>query len=174
MIDTRTRIAIIIVLLIIGGYALFQQSYELSALCGLLAALVVRSYYKDGTVVLAARAFKNNDYDKAERLLKQVINPDYLRKKRRGYYEFILGNIALKKQDMEAAETHFQISSRFPLSSENDKGIILMHLANINLRKKDFKRVRAYVERAKELNVSSRIQEIIKKIEKEIPQNSDY
>lgn len=169
MISTKVRFAVLALVAVLLVWALYEKSYEGAALAGLGIVLLVRGYFKDGTVVLAAKAFRNKDYQKAETLLKEVPNPDYLRKKRRGYYEFIYGNIELQKQNYAEAETHFQIASRFPLASENDKGIILVHLANINLRKKEYQRVRAYVERAKELKISTRIQGIIQKIEKEIP-----
>lgn len=172
MISTKVRFAVLALAVICLGVALYLAAYEPAALLALAIALLIRGYFKDGTVVLAAKAFRNKDYDKAERLLKEIKNPDYLRKNRRGYYEFILGNVALHRQDYEEAETHFQIASRFPLGSENDKGIVLVHLANLNLRKKDYVRVRAYIEKARELKISARIEDIIEKIEQEIQKGS--
>jgi hypothetical protein len=45
---------------------------------------------------------------------------------------------------------------------------VLVHLANINLRKKDYERAAAYVEKAKTFKTSSRVKSIIDKIEIEI------
>lgn len=174
MLKTPQRIVIIIALACFMAWAIYVSQYELAALAALFVVLVVRSHFKDGTVVLAAKAFRQGNYDKAEVLLNEIRNPDYLRRKRRGYYEFILANIALQRREFDDAEIHFQIATRFPLSSENDKGLVLMHLANLNLRKKDYRRVRAYVDRAKEMRTGERVKNIIKKIEKEIPQNSEY
>ncbi|HWL00480.1 MAG TPA: hypothetical protein VNQ55_11050, partial [Parapedobacter sp.] len=87
----------------------------------------------------------------------------------RNYYEFMCGNLALKVADYDAAERHFQIASRLPFRRPNDKAIILVNLANINLRKKDYERVKAYVELARKLEVTSRVAQIINKIENEIP-----
>lgn len=168
MITTRTRILIIAVGVIVLCYTLYKGSYELASLTGLAIVLLIRGYFRDGTVALAAKAFSNKDYQRAEELLKEVRNPDRLRKARRGYYEFIYGNIELQKENYDAAEHHFQIASRFPLSSESDKGLIMVQLANLNLRKKEYDRVRAYIEVAKGLKISSRIENIIQKIEKEI------
>ncbi|WP_231635021.1 hypothetical protein [Pedobacter sp. PACM 27299] len=44
---------------------------------------------------------------------------------------------------------------------------MMIHLANLALRKKDLERTRAYIERAKELATTPRAQEIISKIEQE-------
>ena len=165
---TRARIAVLAIAVILLGWTLYEKVYEISALVVLCIVLVIRAHFKDGTVVLAAKAFQNKDYQKAEGLLKEIKNPDYLRKARRGYYEFIYGNLELQRENYADAETHFQIASRFPLGSENDKGLVLVHLANLNLRKKEYIRAQAYVDRAKELKISSRVQSIIEKIETEL------
>jgi len=130
---------------------------------------MVWSHFKEGTVVLASEAFQNKEYDKARKLLADIKNPEYLRKKRRSYYEFINGNLYLQLLDDNSAERHFQIASRMPFRRPNDKAIVFVHLANINLRKKDYERVRAYLAKASELEVSSRIAQIINRIENEIP-----
>jgi tetratricopeptide (TPR) repeat protein len=100
--------------------------------------------------------------------LKEIEDPDRLGRHRRGFYEFIYGNLELYKQNYEEAEKHFQIASRFPLRNQNDKAIVLVHLANINLRKKDKEKAKAYVEKAKTFKISARVKNIIEKIESEI------
>lgn len=71
------------------------------------------------------------------------------------------------------AERHFQIASRFPLKNENEKGLVLTQLANINLGKREFKKAQAYVDIAKELKISARVKSIIEKIEQEIHKGSE-
>jgi outer membrane protein assembly factor BamD (BamD/ComL family) len=77
-------------------------------------------------------------------------------------------NIALQKEDFEKAELHFQIASRFPLGGKNDKAYVLIHLANLALRKKEGEKALVYAQKAKELATTSRAQEIINIIEKEV------
>ena len=117
---------------------------------------------------MAAREFHAKNYDEAEVLLKEIEDPDRLGKHRRGFYEFIYGNLELHRHNYDEAEKHFQIASKFPLRNQNDKAIVLVHLANINLRKKDVERARAYVEMAKTYKISLRVKDIIAKIESEI------
>lgn len=149
--------------------AVYQSSYQIAAMLGGLTAFMIWGLFREGTVVLASEAYKNKQYDKARQYLNDIRNPEYLRKARRNYYEFISGSLALQLLDDDAAEHHFQIASRLPFRKPNDKAIILVHLANINLRKQRFDRVRAYLSRASELEVSSRIAQIINRIENEIP-----
>jgi tetratricopeptide (TPR) repeat protein len=141
--------------------------YQLAAVSAMLCCFVIWSHFKHSSVLLASKHFKNSDYERAEKILNEVDNPDRLAKGRRGFYEFMRANIALKREDYETAEYHFQIASRFPLGGKNDKAYVLIHLATLALRKKDAPRALAYTEKAKELATSSRAIDIIKNIEKE-------
>ena len=167
MYNTLSRYALMAIFAFAALVSLYYNQYQLAAIAGFLFAFVLWSHFKHSSVLLASKHFKNANYDKAELVLNEVINPDRLAKNRRGYYEFMKANIALQKEDFEKAEYHFQIASRFPLGGQNDKAFVMIHLANLALRKKDAERAKAYVERAKELATSSRAKEIIKIIEKE-------
>ena len=173
MLTSKARFAIIAIAVIFLGWTLYQQVYELSAILGLGILYLIYGYYKEGTVVLAAKAYHNHDIIKAERLLKQIKNPDRLKKSRRGYYEFMSGNIELKRGNYLQAERHFQIASRFPLKNESEKALVLTQLANLNLRKKEFEKAKAYIDIAKDLEISPRVKSIIEKIESEIKKESE-
>lgn len=167
MYNAKGRYALMALFAVTAIILIVYKQNELAALAGFMFAFVLWSHFKHSSILLASKYFKNNDFEKAKKLLAEVPNPDRLAKNRRGYYEFMLANIALKEEDFKAAEQHFQIASRFPLGGTNDKAFVMIHLANIALRNKDKERATAYVERAKELASTSRAQEIIQKIEKE-------
>ena len=167
MYNAKGRYALMAVFAVSALVSLYFTQYQLAAIAGFLFAFVLYTHYKHSSVLLASKYFKDADYDKAEQILTEIGNPDRLARNRRGYYEFMRANIALQRDDFETAEFHFQIASRFPLGGKNDKAFVLIHLANLALRKKDAERAKAYVEKAKELATSSRAQEIIKIIEKE-------
>lgn len=173
MLTARARFAVIAIALIFLSWTVYEQVYELSALVGFGIIYLIYGYYKEGTVVLAAKAYHNQDLKKAEELLREIKNPDRLKKSRRGYYEFIYGNIELKRENFSEAERHFQIASRFPLKNENEKALVLTQLANLNLRKKQFNKAQAYIDIARELKVSFRVKGIIEKIEQEIHKGSE-
>lgn len=169
---TRTaRLVILAVAIILLGWTIYEQVYEISWAIVFGIAYLIWGYFKQATVVLAAKEYHNKNYEKAEKLLKEVPDPDRLARKRRGFYEFIYGNIELQKSNYEEAEKHFQIATKFPLSNNRDKAFVHVHLANLNLRKKDFDRAQAYLEKAKTFDTSSRTQSIIKNIEIEIKKN---
>jgi hypothetical protein len=76
------------------------------------------------------------------------------------------GNIALKEDRIDEAEYHFQLASRLPWKKDNEKGMVLINLANINLRKKEYERVNAYIDLAEKLKLTPRQIDIITKIRK--------
>ncbi len=146
---------------------IYIAQYQLASVAFFLFAFIWSSHIKHSSVLLASKYFKKAEYERADKILDEVENPERLAKNRRGYYEFMKANIALQLNDFETAEYHFQIASRFPLGGKNDKAFVLIHLANLALRKKDAVRALAYIENAKELATTSRAQDIIKTIEKE-------
>jgi len=167
MYNSKGRYALMALFIIAAVACLFYDQIQLAALAGLFFAFVLWSHFKQSSILLASKYFKNGEHERAQRLLAEVPNPDRLARNRRGYYEFMKANIALKKEEYDVAEHHFQIASRFPLGGKSDKAFVLIHLANLALRKKDGERSRAYIAKAKELASTPKAQEIIKKIEQE-------
>ncbi len=168
MYNNKGRYALMAVFLVTALVCLYYVQYQLAALSGFLFLFVVWSHFKHSSVLMASKHFKNNEFVKAKALLAEVVKPERLAKSRRGYYEFMQANIALKNEDYNQAEYHFQMASRFPVGGKNDTAYVLIHLANLALRKQDKERAAVYAEKAKELTTSSRAQEIIAKIEQQI------
>ncbi|WP_316735939.1 hypothetical protein [Pedobacter aquatilis] len=168
MYNSIGRYALMAVFIVATLVCIFFNQYELAAVSGFLFGFVVWSHIRHGSVLMASKYFKNNEYAKAKLMLAEVPNPERLSKNRRGYYEFMQGNIALKEEDYDSAEYHFQLASRFPVGGKTQKGYVLIHLANLALRKKDKEKAEAYTKIAKELADTDRSKDIIVKIEREI------
>lgn len=165
MYNNKGRYVLMALFILAAIACLFYDQIQLAALAGLFFAFVLWSHFKHSSVALASKYFQKGDHKTASRLLAEVSNPDRLARNRRGYYEFMCANIALKKEEYDVAEQHFQIASRFPLGGKNDKAFVMIHLANLALRKKDGERSRAYIAKAKEMASTPKAQEIINKIE---------
>lgn len=168
MYNSLGRYVLMAVFLLAALVCIYFIQYELAAVAGFLFLFVIWSHFRHSSVLMASKYFKNNDFTKARLMLAEVPNPERLSKNRRGYYEFMQGNMALKEEDFDKAEYHFQLASRFPVGGKTQKGYILIHLANLALRKKDKEKAEAYTKLAKELAETARSKEIITKIEKEI------
>lgn len=166
--NTRSRIIVIAIAVAFLIFALYAGHYNMSVFIAGGIAYVVWSHFREGTVSLATRIFHKHDYEKTKLLLAEIKDPDKLRKGRRNYYEFMQGNIALKEERIDEAEYHFQLASRLPWRNAVEKAFVLINLANIALRKKEYERVSAYLELAKKLKVTARQSDIINKIENEL------
>ncbi len=171
MMTSKARAVVLVLAFLLAVWAAYNHAYQVAVLVIGAMGYLIWSHFREGTVFIATQAFQRQDFEKARRLLADIKRPEYLRKRRRNYYEFMSGNLALKEGEYDVAERHFQIASRLPFRRPNDKAIILVNLANINLRKQDFERVRAYIEVARKLEVTSRVAQIINKIENEIPKD---
>lgn len=168
MYNNKGRYALMAIFVLVGSICIYYNQFQLAAVSGVLFAFVIWSHFKHSSVLMASKYFKNNEFGRAKALLDEVVKPERLSKSRRGYYEFMQGNIALKEENWDKAEYHFQIASRFSVGGKNQKSFVLIHLANLALRKKDKEKAEAYTKLAKELAETQRSKDIIVKIEKEI------
>lgn len=169
--NTKGRLIVVAICLAGIAFVVYEKQYNFVVyLLGVICYLLW-SHYKEGTVYLATQAFHRQDYDKTERLLDEIKNPDRLRKGRRNFYEFMMGNIALKKGEVEQAEYHFQLASRLPWKRQYEKGMVLINLANINLGKREYDRVTGYLDVAEQLKLTARQKDIISKIREEVKKN---
>ncbi|MBS1529380.1 MAG: tetratricopeptide repeat protein, partial [Bacteroidetes bacterium] len=115
MFTNKARILVIVVFAAMMVFFAWKQVTELAAFSALMIAMIIIEYFKQGTLVLAAKHYHDKDYAGAEALLKQIKKPEWLLDRRRGIYEYMLGNICLHKQDYEQAAVHYDLASKFPL-----------------------------------------------------------
>jgi len=172
MFTNNARIILTGIFLACGLFFSYHHVYQLVALMLLFIALLVWGYFKEGTIILAAKSFHKKDYAKTELLLSQITHPSWLSKKRRGFYEFIMGGVALQKQDYEAAEKHYELAAQYPLRTVNDHVAALVHVANISIRLGDHDKAREYLQRAEKLkdHITAKMKDVIVKIEQELKQ----
>ncbi|MCL7988017.1 hypothetical protein M8998_08710 [Sphingobacterium sp. lm-10] len=166
--NTRGRLIAAGIVFTFIVYAIAVQQYNIIVYLAGALAYLLWSHLREGTVYLATQAFHRQDYETTKALLAEIDNPDRLRKGRRNFYEFMMGNIALKEERYEEAEYHFQLASRLPWRKDYEKGMVLVNLANINLRKKEYERVVTYLDIAEELKLTARQKSIVEKIRIEV------
>jgi tetratricopeptide (TPR) repeat protein len=170
MFTNRARILVTGAFIVLLGFALQWRVYELVGVIVMFIGLLVYGYFKEGTVIMAAKAFHKKDYDRAESLLDQISRPQWLSKQRRGFYEFIMGGINLQKQDFKEAERHYELAAQYPLRSANDHVAALVHVANINIRFGNFEKAKAYLQLTDqhEAKTTSKMKEVIVKLHQEL------
>ncbi|MFA6087810.1 tol-pal system YbgF family protein [Mucilaginibacter sp.] len=174
MFTNKARILVTGLFVILLAIILKLKVYELAAVAVLFIALLIWGYFKQGTIVLAAKAFHQKDYTKAESLLKQIARPDWLSKKRRGFYEFIYGGVCLQKQEYKEAELHYELAAQYPLRSANDHVAALVHVANINVRNGNYDKAQAYLQLAEKHkeHITAKMKDVILKVEQELKKHT--
>lgn len=166
MLTNRARYSVIGLFLILAIAAGIYHIYEIAALAVLVSLYMIWGYFRDGAIVLAARAYHEKNYVKTARLLDNTKTPDRLSKKRRGYYEFMRANIALQNGALADAERHFQIATVFPLQKVQ-RISTYANLANLALMQNDAERTQAYIAQARKLEPTAKFTAILDRLEKE-------
>jgi len=135
-----------------------------------MIVLLIWDYFKQGTLIIAAKHFHQKEYEKTENVLLQIKKPTWLGKNRRGYYEFFMGGICLQKQDFEDAERHYEIAAQYPLRSVNDHVAALVHVANICIRQRNYDKAEAYLllsDQHKE-QINAKMKDVIERLRHEL------
>ena len=167
MFSNQARIAVSGLLFLVAALAAYLKVYEISALCLLLIGMVIWGYFKEGPIILAAKQYKLKNYERAKQLLLSIKNPTYLSKRRKPYYEYLLGSIAVNQLDYQTAEYHLGKAAVLGLRA-NDLGTALMHLANISLRNKEKEKGMIWIQQANKLPLTEKYKHILSNIEKEL------
>jgi len=170
MFSNKARILVIAVFVAMLIFFAWKQVVELAAFSALMIVMIIVEYFRQGTLVLAARHYHDKDYDGAEALLKQIRKPEWLMDKRRGIYEYMLGNINLQRQDYEQAAIHYDLASKFPLRSINDHVATLVHAANIQIRLGNNDKAEQYLVQAMthEEKMTAKMKAVIEKLKQEL------
>ena len=170
MFTNQARVVVIGIFIMLLIFFIFQQNYQLAGVSIIFTLMLVWGYFKEGPIILAAKHYHANDFDRAEELLHQIHKPEWLSKKRRGFYEFMLGGICLKRNELNNAERHYELAAQFPLRSTNDHVAALVHVANIGLRQSNFEKAEAYLKLAtrQEDKISAKMKDVIARLEQEL------
>ena len=148
----------------------YQRVYQLTAFCALMIVMIIIEYFRQGTLVLAAKHYHHKDFGKTEELLKQIKKPELLSKKRRGFYEYMMGAVCLQKNDFDAAERHYELAAQYPLRTLNDHVAALVHVANISIRQGKYDKAETYLQLAlkdKE-KITAKMLAVIERLKQEI------
>ena len=173
MFSNKGRIFVLIVFTAMMLFFAYQRVWQLAAFCVLMIGMIIVDYFKQGTLVLAAKHYHHKEYDKAEALLRQIRKPEWLSKKRRGFYEYMMGAISLQKHDFDAAERHYELAVQYPLRTLNDHIAALVHVANISIRQGNFEKAAAYLQLTEKNHeqINAKMKDVIERLRQELKKN---
>jgi tetratricopeptide (TPR) repeat protein len=120
----------------------------------LVGILLFVTYVMLGTIQSAAELVQFQKFEEAEKRLNLTLSPKLLYVTNRAFYYILKGSFAMNHKDQDAAEDLFNRALNLKLPSDNEKGMILLQLANINASKNKWNTAKKYYRDAKKLKIT--------------------
>ena len=145
-----------LIALFLGGGIILSFTYGIgySWIFILVGIQLLLSYILLGTVQSAGEMIQAMDFEGAEKRLNLTLNPKWLYVTNRAFYYIMKGSLAAQKKDNKVAEEYFNMALDLKLPSDNEKGMVLLQLANINAQRNNWAGAGKYVKDMKKLNIT--------------------
>ena len=163
-----TRVILVVFSLIAAAYFYSKEDFAIMSMMLIAGGLFIYGYFKYGTVYTAFQQIKKANIKKADELISKINNPDKLTKGHKSYYYLTTGIIALEKQELEKSHSDLTQALNIGLRTENDKSIVLLNLANIELLRKNYNKANEYIKKVRELDLKPTVESETNRIEKEV------
>ncbi len=138
-----------LILTFLSGYGL-MYSWPLL----LIGLIFLASYIFLGTIQSAAQMVQTMDFVGAEKRLNLTLNPNWLYVTNRAFYYIIKGSMAMNLKNQAEAEGYFNQALALKLPSENERGMVLLQLANINATKGKWNAAKNYFRELKKMKIT--------------------
>lgn len=133
----------------------------------LIGLVLLAIYILFGSVNSAAKHVQEGDFDGAEKKLNLTWKPNWLYVTQRAFYYIMKGSIAMNNKEMKEAEELFDTALQMNLPSDNERGMVLLQLANINATKNKWQAAKKYFRDIKKLKITeAQIKEQVVQFEK--------
>lgn len=153
-INIYVKFALILVGFVGGGilWALYGFAYAWPFI--ILGIIMLASYLLLGTVQSAALMIQEQNFDDAKSRLALTASPKLLYVTNRAIYYIMQGAVAMNDKDMNKAEQLFNEANGLKLPSDNERGMVLLQLANINAAKGKWQAAKNFMREAKALDIT--------------------
>ncbi len=167
LINIYLRFALIALFLIGGVVLSLTVSFWYALPLLLVGIILLLGYILLGTVQSAAQLMEKLQFVDAEKRLDLTMNPKFLFKPNRAYYNVIKGTIALNLKDNDKAEVHLKAAEELGLQSDDERAMVALQLANIQAAKGKWNQAQIYFRTAKKSKVTDpNLKDQIKQFEK--------
>jgi uncharacterized protein HemY len=114
----------------------------------ILAVILIFTHFFIGPLRLIQEYLEEGDFDGAEKMLATIWYPDLLYKPIRSVYYTLKGNLAMMKQDFDAAEVHMKKSLSLGSAMKEAEGANKLQLGMMAMQKGDMKQGESYIRQA--------------------------
>ena len=153
-INIYLRFALMAVLIIGGVTLAFAVSFWYALPLILIGLVLLAGYFLLGTVQSSAVFVQNQDMDGAEKRMALTIKPEWLYKPNKSVFYMLKGTIAAQRQDFETAEMHYMQAQKVGFTTDNEKAIVLLSIANFRAQKNNWVGAENYMRQLRELKIT--------------------
>jgi hypothetical protein len=154
---------------ILLAYFFFKRGQdELGWMMLVGTTLMVWGYFTNGTVYLAFKKIRKQDYAGAEKILRQTRFPNQLTGIQKGFYHFANALVELNKNHLDEAYQEFTTSLSSGLRPSNNVAAAYLHMASIDLEKGRIAQARENLAKVKRLKYSDQLAPGIIKMEEQL------
>lgn len=139
--------------------------YSLLIITSIASFILLWGYFRKGSVQLALRRLRHEEYKEAEEVLEQTRQPERLEKQQKAYYLFVKGFIAREKDQYEEAKILLEESLNEGIRNQNDIAMALLALTDMEMVKNNKRRAREYFLQMKDLKVKPALMPSIRKMQ---------
>lgn len=157
----------ILLLLLLAGLSMLAAKFNIVSLliiASILSFILLYGYFRKGSVMLALRQLRKENYKEAERVVNLNTQPNRLDKKEKAYYLFVKGFVAREKDDFAEAKILLEEALQGGIKNQNDIAMAILALADMEMVNKNKKAAKAYFEQIKGFKVSPEMMEPISKM----------
>jgi len=135
----------------------------------LVLPVLILSYIFLGTVQSAANLMQSGDFQATDKRLDLTLKPDWLYVTNRAYYYLLRGSVHIGQKRIEEGEVLLKKAQSIPLPSDNERGMILLQLANIAASKNKWKEGEMYLRQIKAMKITDgSLKEQVKNLERAV------
>jgi len=145
--------------------AAFFNLVTLLIIASILSFMLLYGYFRKGSVMLALKQLRKEDYKEAERVIEMNSQPDRLDKKDRAYYLFVKGFVAREKDQYEEAKIYLEEALQGGIKNSNDIAMAVLALADMEMVKNNRKAAKEYFIQIRDLKVKPELMPSIRKMQ---------
>ncbi|MCH2046896.1 MAG: hypothetical protein MK212_22470, partial [Saprospiraceae bacterium] len=129
---------------------------------------LVLGYFRYAAVFLATRKLITGDQERAQKLINQTYNPDWLAKGHQCYYYFVQGFLACRAKRLDEGSQHFEKAIEIGLRTDNDTAIAYFQLATIALEQENIGTCQSYLDKLDSLKYKPALDVEIDKVKTQL------
>jgi tetratricopeptide (TPR) repeat protein len=136
MFHRNIKLVLVVLLIGLGVYQMFDRSIGNGIFLVLLSAIPLFLYFRNEFILLAFFKLRKQDFEGAKKWLDKIKNPETaLIRKQNGYYNYLLG-IMSSQTNINQSEKYFKKAIEKGLSMDLDLAVAKLNLAGIALSRR--------------------------------------